>query len=240
MSTSQRVALVTGAASGIGAAVVEALRAEGWDVRGADLAAGVDFVFDVRDESGWESVAEALPRLDLLVLSAGISHGVTLAETTLADWRRVQAVNLDGAFLGVRMGLRKMKAGSSIVLLGSASGKKAVAGAGAYCSSKAAVAMLTRVAALEGKPLGIRVNSVSPAGVATPMWQTMEFFAETVRRTGSEAAAWEMLGGVDPAKSPLERMAFAREIASVVLFLASEAAATLTGADLAADAGYTA
>jgi 2-keto-3-deoxy-L-fuconate dehydrogenase len=236
----RRVALVTGAASGIGQAVVAALRSMDLEVYGADVAPGVELNLDVTSEQDWDRVADELPRLDLLVLSAGVSHAVPLCETTLADWRRVQAVNLDGAFLGVRMALRKMSKGGSIVLIGSASGKKAVASAGAYCSSKAALRMLTRVAALEGKPRGIRVNSVSPAGVATPMWRTMPFFREAVESLGSEEAAWEQLGGVDPAKSPLERLAFAEEVARTVVFLCSNDAGMITGTDLAADAGYTA
>jgi NAD(P)-dependent dehydrogenase (short-subunit alcohol dehydrogenase family) len=236
----RRVALVTGAASGIGQAVVAALRTMDLEVYGADVAPGVELHLDVTSEQDWERVASELPRLDLLVLSAGVSHAAPLTETSLADWRHVQAVNLDGAFLGVRMALRKMVRGGSIVLIGSASGKKAVAGAGAYCASKAALRMLTRVAALEGKPKGIRVNSVSPAGVATPMWRTMPFFQEAIQKLGSEEAAWETLGGVDPAKSPLERLAFAEEVARTVVFLSSSDAAMITGIDLAADAGYTA
>jgi len=210
------------------------------EVYGADLAAGVELHLDVTSEEDWERIAAELPRLDVLVLSAGISHAAPLTGTTLDEWRHVQAVNLDGAFLGVRMALRKMSKGCSIVLIGSASGKKAVSGAGAYCASKAALRMLTRVAALEGKPKGIRVNSVSPAGVATPMWKSMPFFREAVEKLGSEEAAWETLGGVDPAKSPLERLAFAEEIARTVLFLCSNDAGMITGIDLAADAGYTA
>ena len=230
-----KIALVTGAASGIGVAVVESLRAKGAVVTSADIATGVDAELDVTSEADWDRVMGLLPQLDLLILSAGISQASALVNTTFADWRRVMAINLDGAFLGVRAALRKMQPGSAIVLIGSASGTKAVAGAAAYCCSKAALAMLTKTAALEAKPLGIRVNCLSPAGVATPMWKTMPFFAEAP----SEEAAWAALGGIDPSKSPLERMAFAPEIAQAVLFLCSPAAAGITGINLPVDAGYT-
>lgn len=230
-----KVALVTGAASGIGQAVAQTLREHGASVTGVDIVAGVDQQLDITSELDWDRAMAALPQLDLLILSAGISQGSPLVSTALEDWRRVMAVNLDGAFLGVRAALRKMQPGSAIVLIGSASGTKAVSGAAAYCCSKAGVRMLTKAAALEGKPLGIRVNCLSPAGVATPMWKTMPFFAEQP----SEAAAWAALGGIDPAKPALERMAFAPEIAQAVLFLCSEAAAGITGIDLPVDAGYT-
>ena len=128
-----------------------------------------------------------------------------------------------------------MQPGGAIVLIGSASGTKPVAGAAAYCASKAGLTMLTKVAALEAKPLGIRVNCLSPAGVATPMWKTMDFFS----RFPTEAEAWQALGGIDPEKSALERMAFPLEIAQAVLFLCGPAAAGITGIDLAVDAGYT-
>ena len=232
------VALVTGAASTIGQAVVFSLRSMGYFVLGADAVPGGELYLDVTSEAQWDRIAAELPRLDLLVLNAGVSHAGRLTETSLDDWRRVQSVNLDGAFLGVRMALRKMSSGGSIVLIGTASGKRAVAGVGAYCASKAALRMLTRVAALEGKARGIRVNSVSPAGVATAAWRSTPFLAGAVERLGSEEAAWERLGGAEPAKSPPERTAFAAEVAQTVLFLCSRDADLITGTDLAADAGY--
>ncbi len=230
-----KVALVTGAASGIGYAVAQALEECGATVTGVDIADGVDLRLDVTSEADWHRVVSAFPKLDLLVLSAGVSSASALVDTSLAEWRHVMAVNLDGAFLGVRAALQKMQSGGTIVLIGSASGTKAVAGAAAYCASKAGLRMLTKAAALEAKPLGIRVNCLSPAGVATPMWKTMDFF----RQHPSEAEAWQALGGVDPEKSALERMAFAPEIAQAVVFLCGPAAAGITGIDLPVDAGYT-
>lgn len=230
-----KTAFVTGCASGIGKAVVEALREKGARVIGADIAGTPDLKLDVTNENDWDQ----LPQVDLLILSAGISQACAITATSLDEWRQVMSVNLDGAFLGVRAALRKMQPGSAIVLIGSASGTKAVSSAAAYCASKAGLAMLTKVAALEAKPLGIRVNCLSPAGVATPMWSKMAFFAAAVAEKGSEEAAWEALGGVDPEKPALYRMAFASEIAQAVLFLCSDAAAGITGINLPVDAGYT-
>ena len=111
---------------------------------------------------------ELAGRLDAVVGCAGVSAASPIAETSLADWRRVVAVNLDGAFLTVKYGVRAMREGAgSIVLVGSASGVKAVPNASAYCASKAGVRMLVKTAALELKAQGVRVNCVSPAGVVT-------------------------------------------------------------------------
>jgi 2,3-dihydro-2,3-dihydroxybenzoate dehydrogenase len=126
-----------------------------------------------------------------------------------------------------------------MVVVGSASGVKAVPRAGAYCASKAAVRMLVKVAALELKPENIRVNCVSPAGVVTPMWRGMPFWEDLVRQHGDEEGAWNALGGADPKTPSVQRMAFPEEIADAVVFLSCGGSAHITGADLAIDAGYT-
>jgi len=100
--------------------------------------------------------------------------------------------------------------------------------------------MLARVAALEAKELGIRVNSIAPAGVVTPMWTKMPFWQGLVEEHGSEAGAWDALGGADPSKPAVQRMAFPEEIARAILFLASDDSAHMTGAELAVDGGYSA
>jgi len=255
-----KVALVTGAASGIGAASARLLAQHGAAVVCADVnadgasataAAIADAggsasarALDVTSEAAWDAaIAHALDAhgaLDVVVNSAGISFARPLEETTLAEWRRVMAINLDGAFLGTRAAVAAMRArggAGSVVLVSSASGVKAAPGAGAYSASKAAVAMLARVAAKEcvNAGLRVRVNCVSPAGVRTPMWTAMPFFRDLVARTGSEEGAWAALAET----SPFGRFATPEEIAHAVLYLASDESAYVTGADLVIDGGFT-
>jgi NAD(P)-dependent dehydrogenase (short-subunit alcohol dehydrogenase family) len=249
-----RVALVTGAASGIGAAVARLLAAQGAIVYCADInevgarttarsvaasPAPLPLRLDVRDEAAWAAALTAIQgthgRLDVLVHCAGISAASPLPETTLEEWRRVLAVNLDGAFLAVAHGMRAMRqSGGAIVLLGSASGIRAAAGAAAYSTSKAAVRMLVQVAAKECREGGlpIRINLVSPAGVRTPMWRAMPFFQELVTQHGSEDAAFAALAG------PGGRFAEPEEIAQAVLFLVSDGARHITGIEVPVDGGY--
>ena len=250
MRMSGKRALVTGAASGIGRAVVAAFAREGAEVIAADIAypesappaspAGLELHLDVTDSGNWEALLERAGRLDALVACAGISAAASIADCSIDDWRRVIAVNLDGAFLSLKFGARAVQRDGSIVVVGSASGVKAVPLAGAYCASKAAVRMLVRVAALELKPESIRVNCVSPAGVVTPMWRGMPFWEELVRQHGSDEGAWKALGGVDPDTPSIQRMAFPEEIAEAIVFLSCDQSAHITGTDLAIDGGYTA
>ncbi len=251
MRLAGKLALVTGAASGIGKAVVAAFIAEGAEVIAADIAPfDVDLPgavpkqtvrLDVSKEADWGRLAESVPRLDLLVGCAGISQAKSIAETSLADWRQVMSVNLDGAFLTVKYGTEAMRpnGGGAIVLVGSASGIKASPGASAYCASKAALRMLVRTAALELKSQAIRVNCVSPAAVVTPMWKRMPFWRELVEKHGGEEGAWKALGGADPAVPSLQRMAFPEEIASAIVFLSCDESSHITGTDLVVDGGYT-
>jgi 2,3-dihydro-2,3-dihydroxybenzoate dehydrogenase len=237
----QRV-LVTGAASGIGLAVANAFEREGAAVLRADIAPGPGLVhLDVADEQSWQTLAPQLEALDAAVACAGISAASPITETSLDDLRRVFAVNTHGAFLTLKYSARAMqpRQQGAIILLGSASGRKPAPGAAAYCASKAALAMLAKTAALELKPYNIRVNTVSPAAVATPMWLTMPFFQILAEEKG-EQAAWDSLGGADPATNSLHRMALPEEIAATVLFLASDDARHITAAELPVDAGYTA
>ena len=245
-----KTALVTGAASGIGRAAARLLGAEGATLLAADLNdAGcretIDSLpgaraihLDVSEEQDWVRLRQSQPNIDIFVASAGISHAAPLESMPLADWRRVMAVNLDGQFLGLRYALQTLRPGGSAVLVGSASGVKPAHGAAAYCTSKAGLRMLARAAALEAKPKGIRINMVSPAGVVTPMWKTMAFWDGLVAKHGEEGAR-DALGGADPAKHPLARMALPEEIARVIAWLASDDSRNMTGADIPVDAGYT-
>jgi NAD(P)-dependent dehydrogenase (short-subunit alcohol dehydrogenase family) len=229
--------------------VVTAFLHEGADVIAADIvysaiSRGADdheqtVYLDVTQEAHWERLAERISHLDLLVACAGISEAKPISETSLDDWRRVMDVNLDGAFLSVKHGVKAMRGGGAIVLVGSASGVKASSGASAYCASKAALRMLVKTAALEFKSEAIRVNSVSPAAVVTPMWQKMPFWRGLVEKHGSEEGAWNALGGVDPATPSIQRMAFPEEIAAAIVFLSCDDSAHITGVDLLVDGGYT-
>ncbi len=215
--------LVTGAASGIGQATADVFAEAGAKVYRADIAPGVEIALDVTKESDWKRVVAGMPRLDVFIHSAGISTSTPIEICTIEEWRRTIDVNLTGAFLGLKHVLPKLKAnadGGSVVLIGSASGTKAAAGASAYCSSKAGLGMLARCAALETKDSKVRVNCISPAAVVTPMWKVLPEVP-------------------DRAKNPLERMAFPDEIAEAILFLAGQGSGGMTGADLMFDAGYT-
>jgi 3(or 17)beta-hydroxysteroid dehydrogenase len=252
-----RVALVTGAASGIGREVARQLAAEGAAVCCADLnAAGAEETaraiesaghvatargLDVSDEAAWESVIQHVlasrGRLDMLVNSAGVSSASPVAALAYAEWRRVFAINVDGVFLGTKHAIQAMgSSGGSIVNVGSASGIKAAAGASAYSASKAAVCMFSKTVAKECRDQGIpiRVNTVCPGGVKTPMWTTMPFFRELVAKAGSEEAAYQSLA----AGTPGGQFAEPADIARAILFLASDDACFITGIDLVIDGGY--
>lgn len=244
-----KVALVTGAASGIGAAVAARLAAAGAYVYCGDLnsesAASIGpstqvIALDVREEAAWagamETILTAKRQLDILVNCAGISAASPLADTTLADWRHVLATNLDGAFLGTKYGIRAMRShGGVIVHVGSASGIRPAAGAAAYSTSKAGLRMLVRTAAKECRDAGlaIRINLVSPAGVKTPMWRAMPFFQELMRTHGSEDAAYDAM-----TKSGGGRFLDPDTVAQAICFLASDQAEHVTGVELPVDAGY--
>jgi NAD(P)-dependent dehydrogenase (short-subunit alcohol dehydrogenase family) len=255
-TTHHRVALVTGAGSGIGAATALRLAAEGAHVCCADLRADAAeatvrraleaghsasvHALDVREEAQWEAVIAHAVRaqgpLQVLVNCAGISAGSPLAETSLAEWQRVLSTNLDGAFLATKHGIRAMRErGGAIVHIGSASGIRPAAGAAAYSASKAGLGMLVRVAAKECRDaaLPIRVCAVSPAGVKTPMWAAMPFFQDLIAQTGSEAAAFAAMeqGGAGT-------FAEAEDVARAVAFLASDAAQHINGVELVVDGGY--
>lgn len=246
-SFSNAIVLITGAASGIGAATATRLAEAGARkliLMDCDEDRLRDFAFslpcerqirigDVADEDLWER--EDLTGLTHAVINAGISKGGVVTDFAFDDWRRVMAVNLDGAFLTLRAAMRAMReSGGAVVVTASAAGLKAEPGSAAYGTSKAAVIHLARIAAREGIPLGIRVNAIAPGGVETPIWQSIPAFADMTALQG-EAAAFKAAAD----RTPLGRFADPAEIAAQIAFLLSDDAAFITGACLVSDGGYT-
>jgi len=248
-----KVALVTGAARGIGAAVAERFAAEGArvvltdvrDVEGAATAARIGgeaayLRLDVRREEDWEAamawVAERFGRLDVLVNNAGITgfeEGFVPHDpenASLEDWRAVHATNLDGVFLGCRAAIRQMRGGGgSIVNVASRSGLVGIPAAAAYASSKAAVRNHTRTVALycAEQGLGIRCNAIFPAAILTAMWEPM---------LGSGPDRAERMAAL-VSDTPLRRFGTPEEVAHAALYLASDESAYTTGAELVLDGG---
>jgi len=239
--------LITGAASGIGAACAAWLADRGAsrlvlvdrDEQGLarlDVACEtVVFAGDTADPALWERIEAEAGRIDHAVLNAGIAAGTSIADTVFDEWRRVLSVNLDGTFLSLRVALRLMPEGGSAVLTASVAGLKAEPGTAAYGASKAAVIQLAKVAAKESAARGIRVNAIAPGGVDTPIWDKLPFFEGLVAQTGSRAAAIEAMAKM---ATPLGRYATPEEIAGQIGFLLSDMARNITGTVLVSDGGY--
>lgn len=235
-----RIALVTGAAGTLGAAISAAVEAAGGTAIRTDLPnrPGMDLALDVTSEEGWVAALTEIGarhgRLDGLVNNAGIAILGDVERTSLADWRRVQAVNVDGVFLGCKhaMPLLAKSAAASIVNLSSVSGLVGGANLAAYNASKGAVRLLTKSVALSGarKQPPIRCNSVHPAFVEGEMTDAI---AETSR---DPARAREKMS----ASIPLGRMAKPSEVAAAVVWLLSDASSFVTGSELVIDGGLVA
>jgi 3alpha(or 20beta)-hydroxysteroid dehydrogenase len=236
-----KVAIVTGAARGQGAAAVRRFVEEGArvvicdvnDETGKELAtdlgaAAIYRHLDVSTEHDWAGVVdetvENLGQLDVLVNNAGVLHFSALADTTLDDYERVIRINQFGCFLGMRAAARAMATGGSIVNVSSVEGMAGMPFVVAYTASKFAIRGMTKVAALELGPRGIRVNSVHPGMIDTKMVQ-------------------DAIGGHEVDLSPvtnklaLRRMGRAEEIAELVTFLASDRSSYSTGSEFVADGG---
>ena len=225
-------ALITGAGSGIGAAIARLLAAEGAEVIVADLSPSTvaaelgakAVVLDVRDEA---QVAPAMADLDVLVNVAGIGSTTNAPETTLEVWENVFAVNARGTFLCCKHAIPGMavRGGGSIVNIASVAGLVGLRNRAAYCASKGAVISLTRALAVDHVADGIRVNAVAPGTVDSP-W---------VRRLVEDVS--ESLDALR-ARQPMGRLGTPEEIAEAVAYLA--AAEFVTGSVLVIDGGLTA
>jgi len=243
-----KTCVVTGAARGIGRAIAARFHAEGAIVictdidhhTGAATAAAIGARFeplDVTDEAQWHRLSAAVPACDVLVNNAGIT-GFDIPgalhdpeHASLADWRRVMAVNCDGTFLGCRWAIGAMKAAGSgaIINLASRSGQVGTPGAAAYAASKAAVRNHTRSVALYCAEQGwrIRCNAIAPGAILTPMWDTM--LGHGPDRADRMAAV--------VADAPLRRFGDADEVAAIAVMLASDEATYMTGSEVTVDGG---
>ena len=255
-----KVALVTGGASGIGAACATTLAREGAKVVVTDIddrggaeivknitGAGGEAIYlrqDVTDEDRWiEIVAEIekrFKRLDVMVSNAGIGVAVpSIVEMSLADWRRQTAINIDGVFLSVKHCLPAMRrsGGGSIVMMSSVAGLRGSPTLAGYSATKGAVRLFAKSIAMEcaGANDGVRVNSVHPGIIDTPIWDKLPREA-----TGMGHNAPMRPAEIAKTGAPLGFAGQAQDIANGVLFLASDASRYVTGSELVIDGGITA
>jgi NAD(P)-dependent dehydrogenase (short-subunit alcohol dehydrogenase family) len=236
MRLAGKVAIVTGAASGIGQATAALFLREGATVLAVDQAAtGIPpgcqtCLADVTDEDAANEAVAGLGRVDVLVTAAGISVGKPAGETSLADFQRVMAVNVTGTFLWVRACLAPMLAQQrgSIVTIASQLARAGGRGNAAYVASKGAVAAFTRAVAIDYATDGIRCNAVLPGAIDTPM----------LARSMARASDPEAARARSRARHPMQRFGRAEEVAQSILHLAADESSFVTGIELPVDGGW--
>jgi NAD(P)-dependent dehydrogenase (short-subunit alcohol dehydrogenase family) len=228
-----KVAIVTGAASGIGRATVELFRSEGATVVGADTIEGADLIADAGNEADVkrlvDEVATRHSRLDIFFANAGISGGfASIAEQSADDWAEILRVNLIGPFLAIKYAAPVIKQGGcgSIVCTASVAGLRSGAGGAAYSASKAGVINLVQTAAQQLSGSGVRVNAICPGLIETGMTKPIYDMA---RDRGQAHRIGEL--------NPLGRGGEAQEIAQAALFLASDDSSYVNGSALVVDGG---
>ena len=234
-----KIVLVTGAAGAVGQAVAAAVKRQGGTVIATDLAqrAGIDHALDVASEDDWRTVLSVIEHahgcLDGLVNAAGIVLIGSVEDTDYASWRRLLAVNLDGTFLGCKYALALLKRrGGSIVNLSSVSGIVGGHNLAAYNASKGGVRLLSKSVALHGARLKppVRCNSVHPAFLEGPMVE--DVLAQTGR---PDVARGQLARDI-----PLGRLGEPSEVAELCVYLLSDEARFVTGAEFMIDGGLTA
>ena len=248
MNFTGRVVLITGAASGMGAATARQFAAHGASVVpldrneqaakqiAAEIGASLPLVGDVRTSTFCDqavaTVIEHYGQLDILVNAAGIIKRADAVNTSDDQWHDILAVNVSGLFFMCRAALPHMQARGqgAIINFGSIWGEIGAAGVAAYCATKGAVHNLTRAMALDHARDGIRINAVCPGEVDTPMLASER----------SEPPTREFLDDLADRTIPMGRLAQPEEIARVVLFLASDDASYMTGATVNVDGAFTA
>jgi NAD(P)-dependent dehydrogenase (short-subunit alcohol dehydrogenase family) len=230
-----KVAIVTGAGSGIGRAAVELFRAEGATVVGADIK-GADVECDAGDDGQVHALVEQVVAehggLDIMFANAGVSGGfASIFEQSAAEWAEILRVNLIGPFLAIKYAAPHMKArgGGSIIATASVAGLRSGAGGPAYSASKAGVINLVKVASTQLAGANIRVNAICPGLIETGM---TEFIYDRARAKGQE----QQLGKLNPMKRGGEPI----EIARAALFLASDEASYVNGQAIVVDGGLSA
>lgn len=241
-SVEGKVAIITGGASGIGRKMVDVFAEEGAIVIAADVnekaleevneLENVESVkLDISSDEEWKRVVEQIiekhGKIDILLNNAGISSEKSIGETTIDDWNLMLKINGFGPFLGMKYVIPEMvKQGKGSVVNSSSYTAKVGMGLNAYTASKGAVRSISKAAATEYGHAGVRVNAIFPGVIETPMTQTLQSSQDVVKQL--------------IAMTPLQRLGQPEDIAKAALFLASDDAAYITGAELTIDGGFTA